>query len=226
MYSFLDESGDFNKKDGEDYFIVGGFITNSPRRTVKAFRKWQYTKFPKKLRRKKEVKFTDSGLNENLRLKTLNYLVNQDLRIFYVYLDKNNIPLKYRTNKGIETGLLYTQIVSEALELLLPTTEKEFRIFLDKRPLKGVSSEQFKELLKVKALTNLSIGTILQIETVDSATHPNIQIADWICGALFRFYNKKTNGKEYFGALKNSIIGEKELFPKYWEKVFKNKKPR
>ncbi len=225
MYIFLDEAGDF-KKDKEPYFIVGGFITNNPRRTTKAFRKWQHTKFPKKIRRKSEVKFTDSGLNEKFRLKTLNYLVKQDLRIFYVYLDKNNIPLEYRTKKGIETGLLYTQIVSEALELVLPTVEKEFRVFLDKRPLKGISSGQFKGLLKVKLLPHLPKGTLLQIETVDSATHPNIQIADWICGALFRFYNKRTNNEEYFKALKNSIIGEKELFPKYWEEVFKNKKPR
>ena len=225
MYIFLDESGDF-KKDKEHYFIVGGFITNNPRRTTKAFRKWQHTKFPKKIRRKSEVKFTDSGLNEKFRLKTLNYLVKQDLRIFYVYLDKNNIPLEYRTKKGMETGLLYTQIVSEALELVLPTVEKEFRVFLDKRPLKGISAGQFKELLKVKLLPHLPKGTLLQIETVDSATHPNIQIADWICGALFRFYNKKTNNEEYFKALRNSIIGEKELFPKYWEEVFKNKKPR
>ena len=225
MHNFLDESGDF-KKDKEPYFIVGGFITNNPRRTAKAFRKWQHTKFPKKLRRKNEVKFTDSGLNGKLRLKTLNYLAKQDLRVFYVYLDKNNIPLEYRTKKGIEAGLLYTQIVSEALELVLPTIEKEFRVFLDKRPLKGISAEQFKELLKIKLLPHLPKGTLLQIETVDSKTHPNIQIADWICGALFRFYNKKTNSKEYFMALKNSIIGGKELFPKYWEEVFKNKKPR
>jgi hypothetical protein len=73
---------------------------------------------------------------------------------------------------------------------------------------------------------NLPKEAIIQIETVDSATQPNIQIADWICGALFRFYNKKADGKEYFKILKNSIIAEKELFPKYWEERFKNKKPR
>ena len=177
MHVFLDESGDF-KKDKESYFIAGGFITNNSKRTTKAFRKWQHTKFPKKLRRKNEVKFTDSGLNEKLRLKTLNYLTEQDLRIFYVHLDKNNIPLEYQSKKGTKVGLLYAQIISEALELLLPTTEKEFRVFLDKRPLKGISTEQFKELLRIKLLPHLLKGTLLQIETVDSATHPNIQIAD------------------------------------------------
>ena len=66
MYIFLDESGNF-KANQEDYFIVGGFITGEPKRTAKAFRKWQYKKFPPKLQYKTEVKFSDSGLNEKLR---------------------------------------------------------------------------------------------------------------------------------------------------------------
>ena len=214
MFIYLDESGDFGKGK-EPYFIVGGFITNNPRRTAKAFRKWQHTKFPKKLREKNEVKFIDSGTNKILRLKTIDYFSRQDLRIFYIFLNKNNIPLEYRSKKGLKTGLLYAQIVSDALELLLPIAEKEFRVFLDKRPLKGISVEQFKELLKTKLLLNLSKGAVLQIETVDSATQPNIQIADWVCGALFRFYNKRTDGEEYFKTLRNSIIKKKELFQKY-----------
>lgn len=219
MYIYLDESGNFIG-DKDKYFVIGGFITNNPRRTAKAFRKWQHTKFPKKLRYKNEVKFSDSGINKILRWKTMNYLSKQDLRIFYIFLNTTNIPLEYRKKKGIETGQLYTQIVGDTLELILPTTETEFRVFLDKRPLKGISVEEFKRILKLRLLPYLPKGTALQIENVDSATQPNIQIADWICGALFSFYNKKEKGKEYFHTLKNSIVGEKELFPKYWEEHF------
>lgn len=154
MFIFLDESGNFTK-DKEPYFLIAGFITNNPRRTAKAFRKWQHTKFPKKLRWKNEVKFTSSGINQLLRLKTINYLSKQDLRIFYIFLDKNNIPLKYRTKKGLETGLLYVQVVGRALEIILPIQENEFRVFLDKRPLKGISVEQFKETLRLKLLPDL-----------------------------------------------------------------------
>jgi hypothetical protein len=60
MFIFLDESGNFTK-DKEPYFLIAGFITHNPRRTAKAFRKWQHIKFPRKLRNKNEVKFTDSG---------------------------------------------------------------------------------------------------------------------------------------------------------------------
>ncbi|MBU1290045.1 DUF3800 domain-containing protein [Patescibacteria group bacterium] len=66
MFIFLDESGNFTGNK-ERNFVVGGFITNNHKRTSKAFRKWQHTKFPKKLRYKTEVKFSDTGLDENLR---------------------------------------------------------------------------------------------------------------------------------------------------------------
>ena len=79
MFIFLDESGNFTR-DKDHYFIVGGFVTGNPKRTAKAFRKWQYTKFPKKIRRKSEVKFNDTGLNDELRLKTLSYFIKQDIR--------------------------------------------------------------------------------------------------------------------------------------------------
>ncbi|MBL7155016.1 MAG: DUF3800 domain-containing protein, partial [Candidatus Portnoybacteria bacterium] len=92
MFIFIDESGNFTG-DKEPYFIIGGFITNNPRRTAKAFRKWQHTKFPKKIRYKSEVKFSDTGLNEELRLKTIEYFSRQDIRAFYTFLNKSNIPL-------------------------------------------------------------------------------------------------------------------------------------
>ena len=48
---------------------------------------------------------------------------------------------------------------------------------------------------------------------VDSTTNANIQIADWISGALARYLEQKPFGKEYYEILKNNVIGEgKELF--------------
>ena len=68
MYIFIDESGNF-QGDKEKLFIVGGFIISNQRITAKAFRKWQDTKFTnKKLKFRKEVKFTDSRLTDKLIL--------------------------------------------------------------------------------------------------------------------------------------------------------------
>lgn len=87
MFIFLDESGNFSG-DRDDYFIVGGFVTGTPRRTAKEFRKWQHKKFPKKLRRKNEVKFSDTGLNDEMRLKTLAYFLNKIFVFFILFLKK------------------------------------------------------------------------------------------------------------------------------------------
>ena len=224
MFIFIDESGNFTG-DKEPYFVVGGFITNNPRRTAKAFRKWQHTKFSnKKLRYRAEVKFSDTRLNENLRLKTVEYFGKQDIRIFYTFLSKSNIPSRYRKKKGLESGLLYTEIVAQSLNLLLPTTDSEFRLFRDERHLKKLPQTRFNEILKSSLLPNLPAKATIQIEALDSSTNPNIQIADWICGALFRYHNMGKNGEEFFLLLKNNIIksGYRELFKDYWT----NKKSR
>jgi len=221
MHIFIDESGNFTG-DKDYYFIVGGFVTGNHRRTRKAFRRWQKTKFPKKLRYKNEVKFSDTGLNDELRLRTLSYFIKCDIRIFYSFLKRENIPQEYRKKKGTKTGLLYTEIVAKTLNLLLPTTDLEFRIFRDKRHLRRISQSRFNETIKLDLLPKLSAKSLFQIEAVDSDTNPNIQIADWICGALFRYYNKRKNGESFFATLKNSIIASDELFRDYWT----NKKSR
>jgi len=223
MYIFIDESGDLGGKQS-DVFVVGGFITNEPKRTAKAFRKWQHTHFPKKIRRKAEVKFTDTGLNEKLRLKTFTFFAGQDIRVFYVFFKIGNIPAEYRHKKGIESGLLYTAIVEQAIRLLLPSGETEFRLSRDIRPLKGISQVKFNEMLKAGIAPNLSAKTIVQVEAIDSSANTNIQIADWVCGALFRYYSKGRNGEEYFFILKNSVIAREELFKDYWENFAENKK--
>lgn len=224
MYIFLDESGNFKSKNKEDYFIVGGFVTGQPDRTIKMFRKWQHTKFPKKLRYKTEVKFSDTGLTEKMRLKTLEYFTQHDLRIFYSFLHKANIPLEYRQAKQLKSGLLYAEIVAQTIHLLLPTTATVLRIFRDTRHLSKISQAKFNEIIKLNLLPNLCAKTLIQIKVINSATNLNIQIADWVCGALFRYHNKRKNSKQYFSILKSSIIESKEMFEKYWEDPHKNKK--
>jgi len=99
MYIFLDESGNF-KNNKNDFFIVGGFVTSAPRATAKAFRKWQRSKFRnKKLRYRTEVKFSDTRLTDKIRAKTLLNLTKQNIRIFYSFLKKENIPLEFRKKK-------------------------------------------------------------------------------------------------------------------------------
>ncbi len=224
MFIFLDESGNFyGNKDS--HFNVGGFLTSSPRQTAKAFRKWQHAKFPKTIRFKTEVKFTDSGLTDELRGATLSYLAKQNIRIFYSFLKVANIPSEFRKKDALESGLLYTRIVSETLQLLLPNDEREFRVFRDERHLKSVPQTKFNEMVKLDVALKLPKNAVVQIESVNSATNANIQIADWICGALFHYYHKQEHGERYFASLKNSIIASQELFQDTWDFESNKKSP-
>jgi len=104
----------------------------------------------------------------------------------------------------------------------LPTTDLEFRVFRDERHLKKISQTKFNEITKLDLLPKLPAKAVIQIEALNSSASPNIQIADWICGALFRYHNERKNGEHFFAMLRNSIIASNELFKDYWA----NKKSR
>jgi hypothetical protein len=217
-YIFLDESGNLTKTDGK-YFVVASFSVGDPKRITKAFRKWQQSKFPKKLRHQAEIKFNNSSLDDTLRRKTLQYLAQQDIRIFYTYLSTMNIPDEYiRKDRVHETGLLYLEIMGATLELYLPLTTAEFRVFRDQRSTKGMSSGKFNDILKTRLLPKLPAKTLMQIEAVDSTTSTPVQVVDWVCGALARYHEGKPGGQEFYDILKPNIVEQKELFSKLWDK--------
>ncbi len=210
---FLDESGQFSSHSHENYFIVASFTVGDIRRTAKGFRAWCRGHFPRKMRDQSEIKWSSTRYPDELRLKTLREISKLDVRIRFAYLLHRNIPADYHHKNKLQSGLLYTNIVGEILTSYLPTTDKEFRVFCDRRRLSGMSETEFKEVLKARLLPALPKGVVLQIEMVDSAAVVNIQIADWIAGALARYLEKGKLGEECFKILKENIIGEgKELF--------------
>jgi hypothetical protein len=212
-YIFLDESGQFTKHNHENYFVIASLTVGEPRRTAKGFRAWCRSHFPRKMRDQSEIKWSSTRYPDELRLKTLREISKLDVRIRFAYLLHRNIPADYRHKNKLQSGLLYTNIVGEILASYLPITDKEFRVFCDCRRLSGMSESEFKEVLKARLLPALPKDVVLQIEMVDSAAVVNVQIADWIAGALARYLEKGRLGEECSKILKGNIIGEGiELF--------------
>src|SRR3989344_3945819 len=222
---FLDESGQFTKHNDEQYFIVGTFTTGDPRRISKKFKSWQRNHFPKKLRNQSEIKFSEIKISDELKITTLKMISDLDVRINYTFLKRENIPNEYRNDDGISTGILYTQVVAQTLELYTPSADKEFRVFCDRRHLKGMKMAEFRDMITARLLPRLPKDAIIQIEMVDSTTDANIQIADWISGALAKYHEKKGLCEQCYDILKNNIINSEELFKDYWGDKFRNKKP-
>jgi len=224
MYIFLDESGQFTRHNDDEYFIVAAFTVGDYRRTGKALRKWYKSKFPRKMKTQPEIKFSDRRISAELRLKTLKYISNLDVRVNYVYLLRKNIPEDYRYKDRLLSGHLYTKIIGELLEMFLPTEELEFRAFCDEGQLKGIRRSDFKKMLRAQMLPLLPAGSIVEIEMIDSISNVNIQIADWIVGALAWSLENRKLGAECGNILKNNIIGGgKELFKQSWEERHKQK---
>jgi hypothetical protein len=213
MYIFLDESGNFKKHNHEEYFVIASFTVGDQRRTDKSFRSWCHTKFPKRMRSQSEIKWSATGITDELRLRTLKRIAAIDVRIRYGFLQRINIPSTYRNKKDqIDSGALYTSIVGEILEKYLPTDDKEIHIFCDRRPLKGMIKRQFESAIKARLLPYCTPGTLVQVEMIDSTTNGNMQIADWIAGAFARHLEKGRLDEECFRILKNNLLSQGQEF--------------
>ena len=213
-FIFLDESGQFSNNDPYgNYFIVGGFSLDLPRETDKAFRSWRATYFPKRMRRQSEIKWSSTAINDSLRTRILKKISTLDIQINYVCLLKRDIPAIYWNDDKLNQGLLYTNIVAELLETFLPIEDNVFQVFCDKRHLSSITEEKFEYILRNHLQIKLPKGTIFTIKMIDSSTSGNIQIADWIVGAISRYIEKNPHGKEFFGVLKKiGYIEGKRLF--------------
>ncbi len=120
--------------------------------------------------------------------------------------------------------MLYTQVVAENLRLYASSAKNEFRVFCDRRHLKGLKRKDFRNILTADLLPLLPKNSVVEIEMLDSTTNANIQIADWISGTLARHHEKKDLCQECYDILKNNIVDSEELFKDYWEENHKNKK--
>ncbi|MFA4844982.1 MAG: DUF3800 domain-containing protein [Patescibacteria group bacterium] len=212
MFIFLDESGNFKKYNHEEYFVIGSFTIGNQRRTSKSVKSWFREKFPRLMCKQNEIKWSQSGIDEALRLRTIRHITQMDIRIRFGYLLRKNIPETYQKKGKISSGVLYTNIICEVLSSYFPTDDKQIYIFCDRRSLKGMTKKEFESAVLTHLIPLCTPDTLIQVDMVDSTTNPNIQIADWISGAFSHYLEKKPGGDEYHKALKNSIIGAKEFF--------------
>ena len=197
MVVFVDESGSFLPSAGQEYFVIGSFTVGDPKRTAKSFRSWQGNKFPKRKRVQSEIKFSESGITDDLRVRTIKYISSLDVRIRYGYLRCERLPHTSYDHSGLQEGYLYTQILGQILESYFPITEPSFFVRCDQRHPKGIKQKEFIKILTSRLLPIAPAQTTIDIKQVDSMTDANIQMADWIVGALAASLNQKPLGVKY-----------------------------
>ncbi len=153
-------------------------------------------------------------------------IADLDVRINYAYLLKSNIPNDYWRKDKLESGLLYTSVIGDLLEMYLPINDNNLVVFCDQRHLKRIKRKEFKKIIKTRLSPNVSTKTNIQIEMLDSTTSANIQIADWIVGAIAWYLEEKESGEDFFQVLKNNFLSKKgkELFRSHWEEKIEKQK--
>ncbi len=217
LYIFIDESGQFVKTTHERYFVMACFEVTEPRKTRKHFRAWCKSKFPKRLRFQSEIKFSDSSISYPLRLQTLHFIAKLGIKVRYVYFKIENIPHEFWRKEKLESGFLYLYTITNLLDRYVPFN-CSISIICDQRNLRGISVSQFKHsLIEHIFSTNLGLnmGSNAEVRIENSMVETNIQIVDWIVGAIARFLNNKPFGVECFEIIE-SILAEPgiELFRK------------
>ncbi len=211
-YIFIDESGQLTNHSYEKYFIVASFSTYDPRQIAKNFRLWCKNHFPKKMRGRSEIKWSSSGITDKMRLRTLRYIAKLNLQIRFVSISNNNIPYSYRHKGKLKGGLLYTDIIGIILSDYLPITDGFLRVLCDKTNLSGFNDLEFAQTLKMRLRPYLPENISIQIEMSNSAEQPNIQIADWIAGAIARYFEQGHLGNKCHKILEKSIASGIRLF--------------
>lgn len=65
--------------------MVGTFTISDQRATAKAFRSWHRTRFPKKMQKQNEIKWSATGISDELRLRTIKHISDLNVRMRHIY---------------------------------------------------------------------------------------------------------------------------------------------
>lgn len=204
-YIYIDENGSLIKNDKKTYIVIGSFSTSDYMFTQKKIIAWFKNKLNKKSTQ--EVKWSDRYISDTFRLKTLKYMLSLGIDITYSYQKNLNIPIKYFSTHGLETGYVYTDLIIQTIKKHNIKDKTYIYVFCDKVSLKNITTKEF--ISTIEGFFSQQLGKKIYIQMVNSNNNPNIQIADWIAGSLHRFLTKGRLWKEIGCILQINHINEK-----------------
>ena len=171
-YGFLDESGDVGYSDASSHYLVVAILAvadvNILRRAVKMIRQ----RFRKKLRDIPELKAAQTPTR--IILKLLRRVVQSDLEIFAVVVNKHKIP------QPVEVEDIYRDACAVAIKECL-RHHPNLLLSVDKRYTNQRLREKFNRTIAEKIQ---DIEATIVIEHLDSRNERGLQVADAIAYAL------------------------------------------
>lgn len=184
MLIFMDESGDtgfkFNKVSSQ-YFVLVMVIFDSLEAAEKANEAVKEVR--KELKRSESLEFKFStGTNNEAKVTFLRKLSRQNFRYRAVVIDKK-ILIKREPNP---TDSLY-MLVADQLFLRAQSHIRNASVFVDRITKSFV--QDFNKYLRRRLNTDME-KLIGEIKHRDSKGNNLLQLADMVCGAIYRKYNR------------------------------------
>jgi Protein of unknown function (DUF3800) len=208
---FMDESGDlgfdFTKSKTSKHFVVTFLIVANMKKIDKLVGK-VFSGFTKL-----EVKNHHGTLHAfkekpGTRLKLLNLLSKQDVKIFTIRLNKSNVY----TNLQEEKHLLYNYVVNILLDRMirkkLVGASDHVRFVASKRETNKFLNENFSTYLMEQSKVKHKVDISIEIKT--PSQEKGLQVADFLAWSFFRKYE---HGDEtYISIVKSKIVEENGLY--------------
>jgi hypothetical protein len=138
-------------------------------------------KFPEN----KEFKFS-TGTSNKYKTVFLNKLSKFDFRYRTIVIDKEKLAQREPSNPEESLYML----VTDQLFLRAQGRVKNASLFVDRTAQSKAFIQKFNRYLKKKLNTDMN-KLIGEIRHKDSKSNNLLQLADMVCGAIYRKYNKK-----------------------------------
>jgi len=183
MYIYLDETFNLKKGSKNQFLAIAGFSPSKPKDLAKRFNTLKRLKLPRSYRNI-EVKSTDRITNKSFKPTLLKQIAQRDIEIYCNIQFKNQLPLKYFRQNKLDYDLLYLDLLTDLLaQRWRYDDNKVIIITLDTFQTKRIDKGNIIHLLRMDLVKRYpSKHFTIYFET--SADYPNLQIADFICGAF------------------------------------------
>lgn len=188
LYVFIDESGDLGfTENSTKYYIIASVETRNLLGLDRVIKKVRKT-LGKKKKNIPEFKFARS--DDVIRERFLKRAVEEDLLFSAIVLQKQMV-YDYLRDKKDKLHNYLAGFIAESLSYEY-SNEKEFKIIVDKFIMSKEKRNEFNWYLKYRLLNSYGQSNPPKIEITheDSQQHPGLQIADFVAGAVFQYYER------------------------------------
>ncbi|MEM3365811.1 MAG: DUF3800 domain-containing protein, partial [Candidatus Methanomethyliaceae archaeon] len=188
LYVFIDEAGDlgFTPRSSK-FFVIAYVILDNPERA-----KVSMQRLKRSLRKKdrKLNEFKHSNDSYEIRKAVFEVILKIPLRVGAVAIDKGYVKEDLRDKKAI----LYNFLVADKIATSLLSSGASRAVLILDRSMSKEARDHFNEYffrkLSWKGLEANKLCKIMDIKHVPSYEDPNLQIADYMAGALFRKFER------------------------------------